>query len=177
MFDTKFLARNLALVGAVCLLLAEVMGETRTIFAGVPTLDDNQSKNYLQLSGEKKKVKLFSNFFFRPNPTDFDVHDAVALHDELEGLGRQPGRPVDDGPGGGWLQDQARLPHHGLLAPLAQLCHERLLATPLHVHHVGLQKIRLFPGKNRFFHVFHKKNQKNKISKFRPLPCVAVCSS
>ena len=47
----KFLARNLALIGAVCLLLAEVMGETRTIFAGVPTLDDNQSKNYLQLSG------------------------------------------------------------------------------------------------------------------------------
>ena len=51
MFDMKFLARNLALIGAVCLLLAEVMGETRTIFAGVPTLDDNQSKNYLQLSG------------------------------------------------------------------------------------------------------------------------------
>ena len=47
----KFLARNLALCGAVCLLLAEVTGETRTIFAGVPTLDDNTPKNYLQLSG------------------------------------------------------------------------------------------------------------------------------
>ena len=47
----KFLARNLALCGAVCLLLAEVTGETRTIFAGVPTLDDNNPKNMLQLSG------------------------------------------------------------------------------------------------------------------------------
>ena len=61
---------------------------------------------------------------FRPNPTDFDVHDPVAFHNEPEGFGRQPGRPVDDGPGGGWLQDQARLPHHGLLAPPPQLCHE-----------------------------------------------------
>ena len=51
LWDMKFLARNLALCGAVCLLLAEVTGETRTIFAGVPTLDDNTPKNYLQLSG------------------------------------------------------------------------------------------------------------------------------
>ena len=62
MFDTKFLARNLALVGSVCLLLAEVMGETRTIFAGVPTLDDNQSKNYLQLSGKNLKFSQKSHF-------------------------------------------------------------------------------------------------------------------
>jgi hypothetical protein len=48
----KFLARNLALVGAVCLLLAEVMGEARTIFAGVPSLGENNQQNYLQLSGE-----------------------------------------------------------------------------------------------------------------------------
>ena len=45
LWDMKFLARNLALCGAVCLLLAEVTGETRTIFAGVPTLDDNNHKN------------------------------------------------------------------------------------------------------------------------------------
>ena len=51
LWDMKFLARNLALCGAVCLLLAEVTGETRTIFAGVPTLDDNNPKNMLQLSG------------------------------------------------------------------------------------------------------------------------------
>ena len=55
----KFLARNLALCGAVCLLLAEVTGETRTIFAGVPTLDDNNPKNMLQLSGKNSHI-LFS---------------------------------------------------------------------------------------------------------------------
>ena len=48
----KFLARNLSLCGTVCLLLAEVMGAASTMFAGVPTLDDNQSQNYLQLSGK-----------------------------------------------------------------------------------------------------------------------------
>ena len=56
LWDMKFLARNLALCGAVCLLLAEVTGETRTIFAGVPTLDDNNPKNMLQLSGTVKFV-------------------------------------------------------------------------------------------------------------------------
>ena len=56
LWDMKFLARNLALCGAVCLLLAEVTGETRTIFAGVPTLDDNNPKNMLQLSGTNNKI-------------------------------------------------------------------------------------------------------------------------
>lgn len=59
LWDMKFLARNLALVGAVCLLLAEVMGEAKTIFAGVPTLDDNQSQNYLQLSGRILLIFMF----------------------------------------------------------------------------------------------------------------------
>lgn len=57
----KFLARNLALCGAVCLLLAEVTGETRTIFAGVPTLDDNNPKNMLQLSGKNSHILLSQN--------------------------------------------------------------------------------------------------------------------
>ena len=57
----KFLARNLALCGAVCLLLAEVTGETRTIFAGVPTLDDNNPKNMLQLSGKNTHIILSRN--------------------------------------------------------------------------------------------------------------------
>jgi len=59
LWDMKFLARNLALVGAVCLLLAEVMGEAKTIFAGVPTLDDNSSQNYLQLSGRILLIFMF----------------------------------------------------------------------------------------------------------------------
>lgn len=59
LWDMKFLARNLALIGAVCLLLAEVMGEARTIFAGVPTLDDNSSQNYLQLSGRILLILMF----------------------------------------------------------------------------------------------------------------------
>jgi len=59
LWDMKFLARNLALCGAVCLLLAEVTGETRTIFAGVPTLDDNNPKNMLQLSGRILLILMF----------------------------------------------------------------------------------------------------------------------
>jgi len=59
LFDMKFLARNLSLCGTVCLLLAEVMGAASTMFAGVPTLDDNQSQNYLQLSGRILLIFMF----------------------------------------------------------------------------------------------------------------------
>ena len=60
----KFLARNLSLCGTVCLLLAEVMGAASTMFAGVPTLDDNQSQNYLQLSGNARPPKHESSASF-----------------------------------------------------------------------------------------------------------------
>lgn len=51
LWDLQFLFRNLALIGALLLVLAESRGEAKSLFAGVPSLGDNKPKNYLQLTG------------------------------------------------------------------------------------------------------------------------------
>ena len=83
----KFLARNLALCGAVCLLLAEVTGETRTIFAGVPTLDDNNPKNMLQLSGTNNFIIFLIN-------AKCDLCDLLYLRIYIFAFDRRCGIPV-----------------------------------------------------------------------------------
>lgn len=51
LWDLQFLFRNLALIGALLLVLAESRGEAKSLFAGVPSLGENKPKNYLQLTG------------------------------------------------------------------------------------------------------------------------------
>ncbi|KAL1138753.1 hypothetical protein AAG570_008815 [Ranatra chinensis] len=51
LWDIQFLLRNLALIGALLLVLAESHVEARSLFAGVPSLGDNNPKSYLQLAG------------------------------------------------------------------------------------------------------------------------------
>lgn len=51
LWDLQFTLRNLALAGALLLLLAECKNQARCLFAGVPSLDDNRPKTYLQLTG------------------------------------------------------------------------------------------------------------------------------
>lgn len=46
-----FLFRNLALAGALLLLLAESRSEQKSLFAGVPSMGGNTPKTYLQLTG------------------------------------------------------------------------------------------------------------------------------
>lgn len=76
--------RNLALIGALLLVLAESRVEGRSLFAGVPTLGDNKPKNVMQLAGRillafmfitlirfelsfLQVCKIFHNFFFNIN--------------------------------------------------------------------------------------------------------------
>ncbi|XP_023215859.1 surfeit locus protein 4 homolog [Centruroides sculpturatus] len=59
LWDMQFLLRNLSLVGALLLLLAESRVEGKSLFAGVPTLGDNKPKNYLQLTGRILLVFMF----------------------------------------------------------------------------------------------------------------------
>lgn len=47
----QFLLRNLALIGALLLVLAESRGEARSLFAGVPSMGENKPKNFMQLAG------------------------------------------------------------------------------------------------------------------------------
>ncbi|XP_078493835.1 surfeit locus protein 4 [Ciona intestinalis] len=74
LWDIKFLARNMALVGAVLLLLAESKSEARSLFAGVPQLEHNTPKSYLQLSGRVLLVLMFMTLLhFTLNPIDIIV--------------------------------------------------------------------------------------------------------
>ncbi|GLV43710.1 Surfeit 4 [Carabus blaptoides fortunei] len=59
LWDMQFLFRNLALIGALLLVLAESRGEAKSLFAGVPSLGDNKPKNYLQLTGRVLLAFMF----------------------------------------------------------------------------------------------------------------------
>ena len=54
-----FRYRNLALAGGVLLLLAENKAEGRSLFAGLPSLGENNPKQYMQLSGRILLVLMF----------------------------------------------------------------------------------------------------------------------
>ena len=52
--------RNLALGGALLLLLAESRSEQKSLFAGVPSVGGNSPKTYLQLTGRVLLVFMFA---------------------------------------------------------------------------------------------------------------------
>lgn len=59
LWDMQFLFRNLALIGALLLVLAESRVEGRSLFPGVPSLGENKPKEYLQLTGRILLVFMF----------------------------------------------------------------------------------------------------------------------
>lgn len=59
LWDIQFLLRNLALIGALLLVLAESRVEGRSLFAGVPSLGDNKPKNVMQLAGRVLLAFMF----------------------------------------------------------------------------------------------------------------------
>lgn len=59
MWDLQFLLRNLALIGALLLVLAESKSEGRSLFAGVPSLGENKPKSFMQLAGRILLVFMF----------------------------------------------------------------------------------------------------------------------
>ncbi|KAF0311496.1 Surfeit locus protein 4 [Amphibalanus amphitrite] len=59
LWDAQFLFRNLALIGALLLVLAETRVEGKSLFAGVPSLGENKQKTYLMLAGRILLVFMF----------------------------------------------------------------------------------------------------------------------
>jgi len=59
LWDIQFLFRNLALIGALLLVLAESRSEMKSLFPGVPSLGENKPKEYLQLTGRILLVFMF----------------------------------------------------------------------------------------------------------------------
>lgn len=58
-WDFQFLLRNIALIGALLLLVADSYAESRSLFAGVPSLGENKPKSYLQLAGRSLIAFMF----------------------------------------------------------------------------------------------------------------------
>jgi len=59
LWDMQFLFRNLALVGALLLVLAESRSEGKSLFPGVPNLGENRPKEMMQLIGRILLVFMF----------------------------------------------------------------------------------------------------------------------
>merc|ERR1711860_140109 len=59
LWDLQFLFRNLALIGALLLVLAESRSEGKSLFPGVPSLGENKPKEYMQLVGRVLLVFMF----------------------------------------------------------------------------------------------------------------------
>lgn len=59
LWDLKFLCRNLALGGALVLLLAESRSENKSLFAGVPQVGGNSPKTYMVLTGRVLVLLMF----------------------------------------------------------------------------------------------------------------------
>ena len=51
--------RNLALTGGLVLLLAEVSGEVKTMFAGLPSMGGSHRQSYMQLAGRILVIFMF----------------------------------------------------------------------------------------------------------------------
>lgn len=63
------ICRNLALTGSLLLLLAEASAETKTMFAGLPSMGNNQRQSYMQLVGRILVIFMFISLF----KVDFSV--------------------------------------------------------------------------------------------------------
>lgn len=73
LWDLKFLARSLSLVGAVLLLLADNQKDASNVFNSVPMFDDpsKSKKSYMLLSGRILLVLMFfSLLHFKMNPLE-----------------------------------------------------------------------------------------------------------
>ncbi|RKO83057.1 SURF4 family-domain-containing protein [Blyttiomyces helicus] len=62
-FDSGFFFRNLSVIGGLLMLLADALSaKRRTIFAGLPSLNETDKATYLQLFGRILLVFLFLSF-------------------------------------------------------------------------------------------------------------------
>ena len=68
-------SRNLSLTGGLLLLLAEISGEAKTMFAGVPTVASNQKQTYMQLAGRLLVIFMFLTLF----NFDFSIFQIVTF--------------------------------------------------------------------------------------------------
>lgn len=63
-FDINFFLRNLSVVGGLLMVFSESMSKRKNIFAGIPSLSEDDRKTYFQLAGRILLIFLFLGFVF-----------------------------------------------------------------------------------------------------------------
>jgi ER-derived vesicles protein len=62
-FDLNFFLRNLSVIGGLLMVLGDSFVKKR-VFAGLPTIDEKDKKQYIQLGGRVLLIFLFIGFVF-----------------------------------------------------------------------------------------------------------------
>ncbi|RPA73291.1 SURF4-domain-containing protein [Ascobolus immersus RN42] len=63
-FDLNFFLRNLSVMGGLLMVLSDSWARRRAAFAGIPSINDEDKKMYLQLAGRVLLIFLFLGFVF-----------------------------------------------------------------------------------------------------------------
>ncbi|RPD65728.1 SURF4-domain-containing protein [Lentinus tigrinus ALCF2SS1-7] len=64
-FDLNFFLRNLSVIGGLLMVFTDAMYTRKTLFAGLPTLSENDRKKYFLLAGRVLLIFLFIGFILR----------------------------------------------------------------------------------------------------------------
>jgi uncharacterized membrane protein YphA (DoxX/SURF4 family) len=71
-FDKLTLCRSLSVTGGLLLLLSDYFVKEKTLFAGLPEIDEDTKSNYFRLAGRLLLVFLFLTQFFSGNNWTFE---------------------------------------------------------------------------------------------------------
>jgi uncharacterized membrane protein YphA (DoxX/SURF4 family) len=61
-FDLNFFLRNLSVVGGLLMALSDALSKRKNLFAGIPSISEDEKKTYFQLAGRVLLIFLFLGF-------------------------------------------------------------------------------------------------------------------
>jgi uncharacterized membrane protein YphA (DoxX/SURF4 family) len=64
-FDLNFFLRNLSVVGGLLMVLSDSLSQKKHLFAGIPSLSENDRRKYFQLTGRVLLIFLFIGFILQ----------------------------------------------------------------------------------------------------------------
>lgn len=61
-FDVSFFLRNLSVIGGLLMVVSDSLNKRRQLFAGLPSITENNKRTYFQLAGRVLLIFLFVGF-------------------------------------------------------------------------------------------------------------------
>ncbi|KAF9174899.1 hypothetical protein BGX21_006840 [Mortierella sp. AD011] len=61
-FDASFFLRNLSVIGGLLMVVSDSLNKRRQLFAGIPSITENNKRTYFQLAGRVLLIFLFVGF-------------------------------------------------------------------------------------------------------------------